>query len=205
MPTTSIISYTTSSNISVLPVATERHAVVSLPRGATRWPGLGVQVSLSLEATVFAASSCETAQFAVLVHSLADPVDAGVVADRLVGGVDHNNLEVLVYGILIYPVRVQDTKAAALTANTLFCHSSQISHGLELRDTLIDGLAIDDTLQNAIVAAPLWHEQNRKRRTREQWKLAGRFQNVDIGFAKESENAGEPFDIFQKTKTTPAR
>lgn len=47
---------------------------------------------------------------------------------------------------LIDPVRVEDTQATALAAHTLLCNVAQVAVALELRDTLVDRLAVHDTL-----------------------------------------------------------
>ena len=57
---------------------------------------------------------------AYLVHRLDNPVDAGVTADSLVLRVDKDDLEVLIGGVLVDPVGVEDTKIATAAANTFF-------------------------------------------------------------------------------------
>jgi len=64
----------------------------------------------------------------------------------LVVGVDEDNLVVLVDTILVNPVGVQDTQVAASAANTLLSGGSKGPLGLELVDTLVDGLAVGGTL-----------------------------------------------------------
>lgn len=60
---------------------------------------LVVLVSLS-NTPVLLAGSSQAAHLAVLVHRVADPVDACVAADGLVGGVDENDFEEFVGGVL---------------------------------------------------------------------------------------------------------
>lgn len=76
-----------------------------------------------------------------LVDSVADPVDASIAADGLVLGVDEDDLEVLVGGVLVDPVGVQDTQVGAATANTLLSGSTESALVLELVDTHVGGLA----------------------------------------------------------------
>ena len=60
-------------------------------------------------------------------------------------GVNEDNFVVLVNTILVNPVRVQDTQVTASLADTLLRYTSQTSLGLEVVDTLADGLAIGGT------------------------------------------------------------
>jgi hypothetical protein len=102
-----------------LTVAAEVEAVVALPGGTTAATlGLVVQVALAV-AAVLAAGSGQAAELAVLVDGLADPVDARIAADGLVGGVHKDDLVELVGRVLGNPVRVENAKATALAASTL--------------------------------------------------------------------------------------
>lgn len=83
----------------------------------------------------------ETALLAVLVDGVDDPVDAGVDADRLVLGVDEDDLEVLVGRVLVDPVRVEDAQVGAPAADTGLGGRPQRALVLELVDTLVGGLA----------------------------------------------------------------
>lgn len=78
----------------------------------------------------------------------ADPVDAGITTDSLVLGVDKDDLVVLVGGILVDPVGVQDAQVSSATANTLLGGGLESTLVLELVDTVVCGLAysIDHTL-----------------------------------------------------------
>ena len=75
------------------------------------------------------------------MHSIADPVDASIAADSLVLGVDEDNLEVLVGGVLVDPVGVQDTQVGAAAADTLLSGGTEGALVLELVDTHVGGLA----------------------------------------------------------------
>lgn len=87
------------------------------------------------------------------MDGVADPVDAGVAADGLVLGVDTDDLEVLVGGVLVDPVGVQDTQVGAAAANTLLSSSTEGTLILELVDTLVGGLAVGGTLGGRALAA----------------------------------------------------
>jgi len=94
-----------------------------------------------VETTRLLASGGEAAHLAVLVHGLDDPVDAGVLADGLVLGVDEDDLEVLVGRVLVDPVGVEDAEVGAAAADALFGDGAERALELELVDTLVDGLA----------------------------------------------------------------
>lgn len=75
------------------------------------------------------------------MDTLADPVDTGIAADGLVLGVDQDNLEVLVGGVLVDPVGVEDAQVSAATADTLLSGGPESALVLELVDTHVGGLA----------------------------------------------------------------
>ena len=60
-------------------------------------------------------------------------------------GVDKDDLVVLVDTVLVDPVRVQDAEVTTPPANTLLGNALQTALGLELVDTLADGLAVGST------------------------------------------------------------
>jgi hypothetical protein len=104
-------------------------------------------MSLDLESTVFLSGSSESTQLAVLVDWVADPVNSSVVTDSIVRWVHEDDLEVLVHSVLIYPVGVEHPESAALASNALLGDVTQVSDGLQLGNTSIDRLSIDNTLQ----------------------------------------------------------
>ena len=107
--------------------------------------GLGLVVAVALvEAAGLLAGGGEAAGLAVLVHGVDDPVDAGVDADRLVLGVDEDDLVVLVGGVLVDPVRVEDAQVGAAAANTLLSGGLEGALVLELVHTLVGGLACSE-------------------------------------------------------------
>jgi hypothetical protein len=104
--------------------------------------GLGLVVAVALvEAAGLLAGGGKATGLAVLVDGVDDPVDAGVDADGLVLGVDKDDLEVLVGGVLVDPVRVEDTQVGAAAADTLLGGGLEGALVLELVDTLVGGLA----------------------------------------------------------------
>lgn len=75
------------------------------------------------------------------MDALADPVDTRITADGLVLGIDKDNLVVLVGGVLVEPVGVEDTEVSAAAANTLLSGGLESTLVLELVDTHVGGLA----------------------------------------------------------------
>lgn len=85
------------------------------------------------------ANTREAASFPSLVHRLRDPVNSGIPPNlitvsqegckgqlatyRLVVGVDEYDFIILVYAILVDPVRVQHTQVTTTTADALFCNA----------------------------------------------------------------------------------
>lgn len=139
-----------------LAVTTEADGVVTLPVGATRTT-LALVVEMALEhTTVLLSSGSETTEFAVLVDSVANPVDARITANSLVGGVNHDHLKVLVGSILAHPIRVEHTKATAFASCTLLSLAAEGALELELVHTHVCGLTICGSLGHwALTASTL--------------------------------------------------
>lgn len=123
-----------------LPVAPEGQGVVALPGLSAASTGLVVAVTL-VETTGGLAGGGEATSLAVLVDGVDDPVDAGVDADGLVLGVDKDDLVVLVGGVLVDPVRVEDAQVSAAAADTLLSGGLEGALVLELVHTHVGGLA----------------------------------------------------------------
>lgn len=75
------------------------------------------------------------------MNGVGDPVDTGIAADGLVLGVNEDDFEVLVGGVLVDPVGVQDTQVGATAADTLLSGSTEGTLVLELVDSHVGGLA----------------------------------------------------------------
>jgi hypothetical protein len=93
------------------------------------------------QTTRLLASGGETPGFAVLVDGISDPADARITADGLMLRVDEDDLEVLVGGVLVDPVRVENTQISATTSDTLLGSRLERSLVLELVHTLVGRLA----------------------------------------------------------------
>lgn len=123
-----------------LTVSPERQGVVALPGLSAASLGLVVAVTL-VETTGLLAGGGETTSLAVLVDGVDDPVDAGILADGLVLGVNEDDLEVLVGRVLVDPVGVEDAQVGASAADTLLGGGLQGALVLQLVNTLVGGLA----------------------------------------------------------------
>ena len=78
-----------------------------------------VELVSATDTSVLLAGRGQATQLAVLVDRVADPVDACVTADCLVLRIDENDLEVLVGGVCVDPVRVEDAQVGAATTDSL--------------------------------------------------------------------------------------
>ena len=94
------------------------------------------------------ASSGETSVFSSLVLGASDPVDSGVSSNGLVLGINEDDFVELEGSVLTDPVRVKDSEVFASSSNSLFSDGSVRSVWLELVDTLVDWLTVDNTLGN---------------------------------------------------------
>jgi hypothetical protein len=100
---------------------------------------------------VLAASRCKTSSLAVFVDWVHNPVNAGVVSDRDVLRIDQDYFVIFICSILVDPVRVEDSKVAAISACTFLCNTAQVSNEFKLVDTLVLWLSVN----NALVVRPL--------------------------------------------------
>lgn len=140
-----------------LTVAAEGEGVATLPGGTSRATnGLGELVSLTQTAALLAGGG-EATELTVLHGGLADPVHARIATDSLVARINKDDLKVLVGGILIDPVGVQDTEVRAATANTLLSNRLEVTGGLQLVHTMASGLSADLTLGNLALTATTAH------------------------------------------------
>ncbi len=88
-----------------LTVSEEDLGIASLPGSSVgTTDSIISSVTLHAETAVLAASRGKTSSLTVLVDGVDDPVDAGIIADGNVTGVNEDDLEVLVGRILVDPV-----------------------------------------------------------------------------------------------------
>lgn len=118
-----------------------------LPGVTTSSLGLVVKVTL-VDTSGFLSSRSQTSGFSVLVHWVDNPVVSGIPSDGLVRWVDQDHLVVLVGGVLVDPVRVQNSQVGSTTTNSLLGGGSQRSLVLQVLDTLVGGLTVGGTLWN---------------------------------------------------------
>ena len=110
-------------------------------------------MALVAETTVLASSGGQAAGLTVLVNGGDDPVDAGVVTDGLVHGVDGDDLVPHEGGVLVHPVAVEDTGVTDLTAKTLLTIGAVVLVQLDAEDTGGLGLTGGDTAVSGTLAA----------------------------------------------------
>ena len=127
-----------SSSSSALTITLEAHRVATEPGGAvgTALDVVGAVAALA-QAASLAAGGGEAAHLAVLVRGVDDPVDSRVIANLGVGRIYQNNFIVLHGGILVDPIRVQDTQVSVLLSSFFFRQRLQVSFKFQLVDTLM--------------------------------------------------------------------
>ena len=118
-----------------------------LPGVTTSSLGLVVKVTL-VDTSGFLSGGSQTSGFSVLVHWVDNPVVSGISSNSLVRWVDQDHLVVLVGGVLVDPVRVQNSQVGSTTTNSLFGGGSQRSLVLQVLNTLVGWLTISSTLWN---------------------------------------------------------
>ena len=104
------------------------------------------------------ASSGQASQFSVFLDSSAHPVDLRISPDGFVRGVDHDDLEVLISGILSNPVGAEDSQACNTTTNSFFSNGLQVTNRFLLLDgTRRFGFTVGATFGNGPFAASTTH------------------------------------------------
>lgn len=81
------------------------------------------------------------------MNGLHDPVDTSIATDRFVLRIDEDHLEVFVGGVLVDPVRVEDTQIGSTAAHSLLGCRFQGSLVLKLVYTLVRWLAYQGEYQ----------------------------------------------------------
>jgi len=133
-------------------VASERERVLPLPCGAAR-SALRRRVAMTFAETARRLpGSSLTAKLAMLLLSLADPLDLGVSANSGVSWVDHDDFVVFVSGIVSDPVRVQHAKRSDLPANALLGDGLEGSLEFHLVDSVVSRLAISAAFGDGLLA-----------------------------------------------------
>lgn len=127
-------------------VSSKLDDVSSLIVSPARRSGLGVKVALNSETSAGLTGRSNSSEFSVLLVASSDPVNSGVVADGVVGGISKDDLEVFVGSVLGNPVGVEDSQTSQSSADSLLGLGPEVSGGLELVDTDGSRLAGDNTL-----------------------------------------------------------
>ena len=114
-------------------------------------------MALDAQTSVVLAGRGQASALAVLVHRVHDPVDTGIVSDTRMLGIHADDLEILVGGILVNPVRVQHTQIGCVATGAFLGNRTNVTSKLELVDTLVFGLTMDNTLLVDALAATSAH------------------------------------------------
>lgn len=118
-----------------------------LPGLSAASSGLVESVTLS-ETTGLLSGGSQSTRFSVLVDWVDDPVDARIAADGLVLRVNEDDLEVLVSGVLVDPVRVQNSQVGTTTTDTLLSSGLEGSLVLKLVNTLVGWLSCNAKIES---------------------------------------------------------
>lgn len=126
-------------------VSPQGKSVVLLPVVSSTVRGLVEQVTL-VDTSGLLTSGGQTSSFSVLVDRVSDPVVGWVVSDGVVGWVHEDDLEVLVGGVFVDPVRVEDSQVGCSSADSFLGGDLQGLLVLEVVDTLVGWLTVGGTL-----------------------------------------------------------
>lgn len=140
---------------------------------AATGPGVVEQVA-TRNAADLAPSRGEATSLAVFVHGFGNPVDGGVLANGREHGVDENDLEVLVDGVLVDPVRVEHAQGGNTAADPLLGEKAERALALALVAALVLRATVNDALLCLLlhVAAADTHAVNNVARFRLETKRA---------------------------------
>lgn len=127
-------------------VSAERDGLVPLPGCPARGSGLVVQVTPASKSSVLLTGWGETTKLSVLVDRIAYPVHPWVISYGIVVWVNKDYFKVLVSWVLIDPVGIEDPKATQPTTSTLLSNRPLAPLELELSNSLVCGLTINNTL-----------------------------------------------------------
>lgn len=118
-----------------------------LPGVSSTLGSLVVQVTL-VNTSGLSTCSSQASVFSVLVDWVTDPVVSSIVSDGIVGWVNKNDFVVLVGGVFIDPVGVQDSQVGCSSADSFFSSDSKRLLVLQMVDTLVGWLTVSSTLWN---------------------------------------------------------
>merc|ERR1719313_213245 len=123
------------------------------PRGSDGWSSLVSSVTLHSQSSVLLTSGGETSELSFVVFFLTNPVDSWVSLDSFVSWVNANDLEEFVSGVLTNQVRVENSQVGALSTDLLLSNRSVRSGFLELSDTSVDWLTVNDSLVDSSLSS----------------------------------------------------
>lgn len=103
-------------------------------------------MSFNFETSVLFTGVGKSSIFSVLMFIAGDPVDSGISSDGLVEWVNKDNLIELVGSILTNPIGVENSEILCSSSNSVFSKGSVGSCWLQLCDTLVDWLSVDNPL-----------------------------------------------------------
>lgn len=95
------------------------------------------------------------------MNRLHDPIDTSIATDGFVLRIDEDHLEVFVGGVLIDPVRIEDTQIGSTTAHSLLGCRFQGSLVLKLVHTLVRWLAYQEDQPHSNCLKPIYREDLR--------------------------------------------
>lgn len=102
-------------------------------------------VSTLAQSTRLASSRSKSTALTVLVHGVDNPIDARIIANLGMRGIDQNDFIILHGSILINPVRVENTEIGILASNLFFGNGLKVAFKLQVVDTLMLGLTPNHT------------------------------------------------------------
>ncbi len=135
-----------------LSVSSESDLVSSQVVGLLGRTLLVVSVALHSQASVLLARAGQASSLSSLVDGVADPVDARVISDGVVSGIDEDDFKVLEDGVLSGPVGVEDSEGLESSANAFFGDRLQVLVVLEASDSDGLGLSVDSALLDRSLA-----------------------------------------------------
>lgn len=118
-----------------------------LPVVSSTVRGLVEQVTL-VDTSGLLTSGGQTSSFSVLVDRVSDPVVGWVVSDSVVGRINKDDFVVLVGGVFVDPVGVQDSQVGSSSTDSFFSSDLQGLLVLQVVDTLVGWLTVSSTLWN---------------------------------------------------------